>query len=223
MLLLAAGIPVQAKEPNTLTRQETKAGWQLLFDGKSGAGWRGIKKDGFPQQGWVIEDGTLRKVAGVKGGDLISAERYREFDLRWEWKVPPGANNGLKYFIIEERGGIGHEYQMIDDATAPEAKHKTASFYDVLPPDAKKPLKKPGQWNQSRVLVRGNQVEHWLNGRKVLAYELGSDAVKQAVAKSKFKDVPGFGTSVAGHLLLTDHNDEASFRSIKLLNLAKGK
>lgn len=218
---------VFAGEPNTLTAQEQKAGWKLLFDGKTGANWTGAGKETFPDKGWRIESGELRKVAGERGGDLRSAGRYREFDLRWEWKISPKGNNGVKYFNTPERGGIGHEYQMLDDLSEPENArnniHSTASFYEVVAPFENKvaALKPAGEWNASRVLVQGKKVEHWLNGQKVLEYELGSEQVKNGVAKSKFRDVTNFGEGLKGHLLLTDHNDGASFRSIKILDLSK--
>lgn len=217
----------KATPPNTLSRREKKEGFVLLFDGKTGAGWTSPGKDTFPSQGWAIENGELRKVAGVRGGDLRSAGRYSEFDLRWDWKVARHGNNGVKYFNTPERGGVGHEYQMLDDATEPEGKdngkHSTASFYGVLAPFPNKvaALHPAGEWNSSRVLVKGNHVEHWLNGRKVFEYELGSQAVKDGVANSKFKNVPHFGERVKGHILLTDHNDEATFRSIRIKDMSK--
>jgi hypothetical protein len=206
--------------PNELTPAEQAEGWKLLFDGKSTAGWRSFKKATFPEKGWEVADGCLKKVANVQGGDIITTNTFNDFDLRWEWRIPPRANNGIKYFIIEERGSaIGHEYQMIDDALVKDGKSSTASFYEVLPPSENKALKSPGEWNTSRVFVKGNHVEHWLNGAKVLEYELGSEQVKAGVAASKFKNVKGFGEKVRGHILLTDHKDEAWFRNIKIREL----
>jgi hypothetical protein len=217
----------QAVAPNTLSAAEKRAGFTLLFDGKTGAGWHSQNATTFPSQGWVIEDGTLHKLPAKRGGDLLSEKLYSEFDFRWEWKIAKGGNNGIKYFVTPERKGVGHEYQMLDDLTEPEGKdngkHSTASFYDVLPPFANKAsaIKPAGEWNTSRVYVKGNHVEHWLNGQKVYEYELGSQVVKDAVAKSKFKNVPKFGERVKGHILLTDHNDEAAFRSMRILDLSK--
>jgi hypothetical protein len=202
-----------------LTPDEQKAGWILLFDGKTTEGWRSFKKQTFPEKGWVVEDGCLKKVAKVPGGDIISVEQFTDFELQWDWKMPPKANNGIKYFITEQRGGaIGHEYQMIDDSGVKVPKHRTASFYDVLPPKNVN-LKPMGEWNHSRIIVKGNQVEHWLNGGKVLEYVLGSPEVLDAVQKSKFNKVEGFGTKITGHILLTDHQDEAWFRNIKIRRL----
>lgn len=200
------------------------AGWVVLFDGRSLEGWRGFKKNEAPKQGWMVEDGVLKKKKGVSGGDLITTRTFGDFELEWDWRLERGGNNGVKYFITEERdNAIGHEYQMIDDEgyaggkLAP--KHTTASFYDVLPPSAPKPLKPAGEWNHSRIRVQGNQVEHWLNGAKVLSYEAGSPAVMAAVQKSKFKGVKGFGTAMRGHILLTDHRDECWFRQIRIREL----
>lgn len=203
-----------------LTDAEKADGWKLLFDGKTTAGWRSFKKQTFPEKNWVVEDGCLKKIAGVTGGDIITTNTFHDFDLRWEWRLPPRANNGVKYFITEERGGpIGHEYQMIDDSLVKDPKSATASFYEVLPPAAGKTLRPPGEWNDSRVVVRGKRVEHWLNGAKVLEYELGSEQVRQGVAASKFRNVPGFGEKLRGHILLTDHKDEAWFRNIRIREL----
>jgi hypothetical protein len=219
--------PEKNLPPNTLSVTEKRAGWKLLFDGETGAFWHSPKKETFPAQGWVIENGAMHKLARVRGGDLLSLDTYSEFDLMWDWKIAPKGNSGVKYFVTAERGGIGHEYQMLDDATEAEGKdngkHSTASFYDVMAPFPNKvaALKPAGEWNNSRVYVRGSKVEHWLNGQKVFEYTLGSPAVKAAVQNSKFKNVPHFGERVKGHILLTDHNDEAWFRNIKILDYSK--
>lgn len=207
---------------NHLTKKEEKAGWKLLFDGKTLTGWRSYGKPDAPKQGWVIEDGVLKCVARGNGGDIITVDKYNDFELQWDWKIAPKANNGVKYLVTEARPTApGQEYQMIDDATANEPpKRSTASFYDVLPPDAKKPLKPAGEWNQSKILIQGNRVEHWLNGKKVLSYELGSPETKAAVASSKFKNAAGFGEKIEGHILLTYHNDEAFYRNIKIRKLS---
>jgi hypothetical protein len=207
---------------NKLTRRERRAGWQLLFDGQTTQGWRSFGKDTFPKSGWDVRNGILTLNAGSNAGDTITDKIYGDFDLRWNWRIPRGANNGLKYFIIEDRGqAIGHEYQMIDDSIIKDPLQRTAAFYDVLPPNPDKPLKAPGKWNSSRILVQGNHVEHWLNGKKVLEYELGSERVLDAVAKSKFKNVKGFGTKIPGHILLTYHNDGVEYKNIRILDLSK--
>lgn len=208
---------VGAEQTNTLSGEEKSDGWRLLFDGLSTQGWRNFKKTSFPNKGWVVEDGWLKKTAGVQGGDIITDETFGDFELQWEWRLAAKANSGIKYFITEERSGaIGHEYQMWDGPEGKVDKHCTASFYDVLPPTTAPEQKPVGEVNHSRVVVRGNHVEHWLNGTKVLSYELGGAEVMAAVAMSKFKSVPDFGTKIKGHILLTDHNDEAWFRNVKI-------
>lgn len=222
--LLVASLPIRAATAEPAP--QVKPGrWQSLFDGKSTAGWRGFKKDAFPDQGWRVEAGCLVHASKGGGGDIISEGTFQEFDLRWEWKVAPGANSGVKYFILEERGApIGHEYQLIDDERHADAKvgphRQTAAFYDVLAAQ-RRPTKPAGEWNRSRILVRGNVVEHYLNGSLALRYVMGSAEVVEAIARSKFKKVEGFGKPVAGHILLQDHSDEVWFRNIRLKDLGK--
>lgn len=224
-LLTVTGLLLAApQDPNTLTPKEKAEGWRLLFNGTSFEGWRGYKETGVPAAGWKIENGVIKTLPKAKSNQLITVDQFNDFEFSWEWNVGPGGNNGIKYFVTEARPGApGHEYQMIDDATNAENKngptHATAAFYDVLGAADDKPLKPAGQWNVSRVLVRGNHVEHWLNGKKVLEYELGSEAVKAGLAKSKFKTYPDFGTKLKGHIMLTYHNDECSYRNLKVREL----
>jgi hypothetical protein len=220
-LLVHLAAPCLPAAENTLTADEQAAGWRLLFDGKSFAGWRGYRQNAMPAQGWRVNDGQIEKVGGVRGGDLITVERFGDFEFAWEWRLGPGGNNGVKYFVTEERPGApGHEYQMIDDAghadAARGATRTTAAFYDVLAPAADKPRQPAGAWNASRLVVRGARVEHWLNGVKVLEYELGGEAVKAGLAASKFRDQPRFGEKIRGHLMLTDHADACWFRNLKV-------
>jgi hypothetical protein len=229
MLLVAAASVLSAAPANQLTDKEKAAGWKLLFDGKTTQGWRTFKKQTFPDKGWVAEDGWLHclgKGGGAQGGgDIISDAEFSDFELQWEWKQAPVGNSGVKYFILESRkDALGHEYQMIDDEREPDAKKAagkrvTASFYDVLAPTTQPTVKPPGEINTSRILVKGNHVEHWLNGVKVLEYECGSKAVKAAVAASKFKSTAGFGDKVKGHLLLQDHHSEVWFRNLRIREL----
>lgn len=220
------GAQVLAADPaNQLSAEEKANGWKLLFDGETPHGWHSFKRTSFPATGWVIEDGWLHCL-GKDGGDVLSDREYEQFDLRWEWKLEPAGNSGLKYFVLESRNSaLGHEYQMLDDRLNPdgkaaEGKRVTASFYDVLKPSVAPPTRPLGEVNQSRILVNANHVEHWLNGTKVLEYECGSDAVKAAVAASKFKTVTGFGNRVSGRLLLQDHHSNVWFRNIKIRDLS---
>lgn len=222
--LLALSLALQAAAtdtaPNTLTPTEQAAGWQLLFDGQSLDGWRGYRRDTLPEAGWEVKDGTVRTVAKVKGADIITRKTFHDFEFAWDWRVAPGGNSGVKYFVTEDRPKApGHEYQMIDDARYPgklTPLQLTATFYDVLPAAAGKPLRPAGEWNSSRIVVRGTRVEHWLNGKNVLTYETGSPEVKAGVAASKFKGEPGFGEKIDGHIMLTYHQDECWYRNLKV-------
>jgi len=219
LLSLAAGVHAAAAT-NTLTAAEKAAGWRLLFDGRTFTGWRGLKLAGPPAQGWIIRDGALTCIADGNGGNLITEETFDNFEFSWEWSMPPKSNNGVKYFIIKERGAIGHEYQLVDDSLVKEPESALASFYLVVAPNpAKKKIRPWGEWNHSRIVVQGNHVEHWLNSAKVLEYECGSAAVLEQVARTKFKKTPNFGYKVRGPLLLTYHKDEASFRNLKVRRL----
>lgn len=188
----------------------------MLFNGKSLEGWRNYKKPDGPKKGWIVENGILKLQPNGGGGDIVTVETFEDYDLRWEWRMEAKANNGLKYLVSEQRSAPGPEYQMIDDTLETEAKRMTASLYDVLPPSKEKSVKPFGEWNESRILVKGNQVEHWLNGKKVLAYELGSPPLKAAIAESKFKEVKTFGEKSKGHIMLTDHHDAVWYRNIRI-------
>lgn len=205
---------------NTLTKKEEKQGWKLLFDGKQIEGWRGYKSNDFPKDGWVVEDGTIHKQEGKRPGDIMTAATYDNFEFAWEWKLSTGGNNGVKYFITKERKAtVGHEYQMIDDTTVKDALSSNASFYLVVAPSKDKPNKTMGEWNSSRIVVKGNHVEHWLNGMKVLEYDCGSPEIMTQIPKTKFNKYPGFGEKVKGHILLTDHKDPCWFRNLKIREL----
>ena len=152
--------------------------------------------------------------------DIITTGTYQEFDLRWEWKVALAGNSGVKYFVLEDQpAAIGHEYQIIDDERHPDAKigphRQTAALYDVFPAHDR-PIKPAGEWNTSEVTVHGNHVEHILNGKKVLEYELDSPELRAAIAKSKFKDIARFGKPQKGHILVQDHGDQVWFRNVQI-------
>lgn len=200
-------------------------GFKPLFDGKSLDGWRGYKKADASETRWKVENGLVtipendgKDTRGQR--DIITTGTYDQFDLRWEWKVAQGGNSGLKYFVLEdEASAIGHEYQMIDDERHPDAKigphRQTAALYDVFPA-ADRPLKPAGEWNDSQVIVKGKHVEHWLNGKRVLQYELDSPELKAAVAKSKFKDIARFGKPQKGHILIQDHGNAVWYRNVRI-------
>jgi hypothetical protein len=225
--VLAAAVTASAGAALVAGQAQTPAadGWISLFDGKSLNGWRGYKKTDAANTRWVVNEGMLclAPAAGkdTRGAlDIVSTNKYEQFDLTWEWRVSEGGNSGLKYFVLEDMdSAIGHEYQMIDDDRHPDAKigphRQTAAFYDVLPA-INRPLKPAGQFNESRVLVSGQTVEHWLNGTKVLTYQLGSPDLAAAIAKSKFKDVARFGKRHSAHILVQDHGDAVCYRNIRI-------
>jgi hypothetical protein len=223
---------------NTLTQKEKNDGWKLLFDGKSTAAWTGTKGTGFPEKGWVVKDGILTVLGATgadhaSGGDIITKEQYGNFELALEFKIPKGANSGIKYFVVNnfpnQKGNyLGLEYQIIDDENHADAKlgvngnRTLGSLYDLIPAKNKK-VNPVGQWNQVRIVVKGNHVEHWLNGSKVLEYERGSDEFRKLVAASKYKDLQGFGEMPKGHILLQGHGDTVHYRNIKIRNLDNAK
>ncbi len=220
---LAADPPI----PHQLSAKEKVEGWQLLFDGKTTTGWRNFGKTAFPKGGWEVVDGCLHLVPKAQGGDIVTEACYRNFEFSFEWKLAPNANSGVKYFILEDRkAAIGHEYQLLDDPKAiPTAPNKgdTAGLYDVLPPAPSSNPVRAGEFYQSLIRVEGSKVEHWLNGRLTLTYELGSEPLREAIQKSKFKGVAGFGESQEGRILLQDHGGEVWFRNLKIrrLNVSK--
>ena len=205
---------------------ECPEGWRWLWDGTTSKGWRSVSGPDFPAKGWEMKDGVLT-VLGEKGGDIITVEKYRNFEFRFEFRLTPGANSGIKYFINPDENrkhgaSVGSEYQVLDDDKHPDAKlgkpgtRTVGALYDLIAPAADKKPKPTGEWNEGRIVVNGPQVEHWLNGRKVVEYERGSDAFKACVAASKFKNVPTFGTFDSGHILIQDHNDKVSFRNLMI-------
>lgn len=224
-------LPALAQKPNELTAAEKKAGWKLLFDGKTFTGWRGFHKDTVPE-GWIIEDGCISRLAahgqlGQAGGDLITVDQFENFEFTLEWKISPKGNSGIKYLVSETlppkgKSAISFEMQVLDDDGHPDAKmgingnRKASALYDLIPPNAQKQLKPVGEFNQIRLVVKGKHIEHWLNGKKVVEFERESEALKAHIAKSKFKDQPLFGTFSKGHLLLQEHGDKVWYRNIKI-------
>jgi hypothetical protein len=210
----------KTKEPalNKLTPAEKKAGWKLLFDGKTLTGWKGYKKPEAPPSFQVI-DGAIVRVAD--GGDLVSVEQYDNFELTLEWKLPEAGNSGIIFRADESEAQpwqTGPEFQLLDNAKHKDGKNpltSTGACYAVYPPtkDATKPV---GEWNSIRLVANGPQLEHYVNGEKVLAYEMGNDDWNQKVAASKFKKYPNFGKLTKGHIVLQDHKDRVEFRNIKL-------
>lgn len=224
-ILLSCAAAALGGELNTLTPAEKAGGWKLLFDGKETSGWRAYAHPDFPQKGWGIEDGCLKNEGGVRAGDLVTKETFTDFDLKFEWRVSPGANSGVKYLVKEGttgKAGVGFEYQVLDDDANPDGqlhKHKAGDLYDLIAANSAKRLKPVGQFNQGEIIVRGNHCEHWLNGAKIVECELGSPEFKQAKAASKFAKIPWFGEKRTTVILLQDHGDTVWFRNLKIKEL----
>ena len=230
-----------AQSPNQLTTAERAAGWRLLFDGTSLVGWRGLGYDSVPTMHWRVVHGAIAKTPSAKvqrqadgqpvaGGDLMTIESFRDFELAFEWRVTPGANSGVKYNVSEElslahaanHAALGFEYQVLDDVLHPDNKiatHLAGALYDIMAPSAAKRLRPVGEWNSARIIFHGNHGEHWLNGVKVIEFELGTPRMDSLLEKSKYKPISRFAERRRGHIILQDHGDEVYFRSMKIREL----
>jgi len=220
--------------PNTLTDEEKKEGWTLLFGGETTNGWRGYSRATFPQEGWIVENGTLRCIgtgmgeAGGRGGDIIYDKKFHNFRLSLEWKISPGGNSGIFYLGQEIEGeGIGYnalEMQILDNERHPDAflgvngNRQAGALYDLIPANPQN-TRPAGEWNHAEVLVYRGTVVHFQNGVPILEYHLGTPAFNRLVEGSKFADLPEFGKNRPGYIALQDHGDDVWFRNIKILEM----
>ena len=214
----ASAAASQPPAVNSLTAAEKAAGWQLLFDGVTTAGWRGFRKTDMPA-GWTVEAGVLTRSAAAT--DIVTVAEFDNFELFFDWMVTPGANSGVFGRATEASTSVWHstpEYQILDnlgheDGKLPET--TAGSAYALYAPvkDVTRPV---GQWNQGRIIMKGAHVEHWLNGVRIVTYELGSPDFTARVAASKFKAYPQFGKAPRGHIVLQDHGDRVAYRNIKI-------
>lgn len=230
-MIFACGVYAQ---DNTLTDQEKREGWKLLWDGKTTEGWRGAKLDQFPEKGWSVQNGILmvHKSGGGEsshGGDIVTMRKYKNFILKVDFQITRGANSGIKYFVnpdLNKGAGsaIGCEFQILDDDVHPDAKmgvngnRTLGSLYDLIVSSKDYTFDENG-FNTATIVVRDNKVEHWLNGTLVVSYERNTQMFNALVAYSKYKDWPNFGNAAEGHILLQDHGDDVSFKNIKIKEL----
>jgi hypothetical protein len=210
--------PAEPSGPNTLTSAERAAGWRLLFDGSTTAGWRTFRQAGVPG-GWQVVNAALTRIGG--GGDLITTDQFTSFELALEWQIAPAGNSGIMFRVSEAADAThltGPEMQVLDNAGHPDGRSPLSSAgacYGLYPPsqDVTRPV---GEWNAVRILVNGARVEHWLNGTRVVEYELGSADWLARLQASPFAGVPTYGREARGHIALQDHGDRVAYRSIKI-------
>jgi hypothetical protein len=219
LILIMSFMPKQ--KDNTLTKKEKKEGWVLLFDGTTTNGWKNYKNR--EAEGWAVANGELYcKETGVtKRADLITASQYENYELQIDWKISPKKNSGIIYMVTEDNGASyesGPEYQLIDDEGYPSKltdKQLSGSNYDMQAPSVKA-AKPVGEFNHTKIVINKGHVEHWLNGTKVVEYELWSDAWNKQKENSKWKNVKPYGMSKKGYIALQDHGGGIAFKNIKI-------
>ena len=215
------GAPGPSATPNVLSDAERAAGWRSLFDGRTGAGWRAYRGTELPT-GWQVVDGALTRVA--QGGDIVTVDEYANFDLVLDWKVEAGGNSGVFYRATEETEAIyenAPEMQVLDDARHRDGQSPLTSAGAVygLYPAPRGVVKPAGEWNHARIVLKGNHVEHWLNGQKVVDAELWSPDFTARHAKSKFTQWPPYAKAARGHIALQDHGDWVAYRNVRIREL----
>ncbi len=224
---------MESAEPNTLTKAEKEDGWKLLFDGESTEHWRGYNDEKFPEEGWEVKDGILTVLSSDgsvegRGGDIVTKKKYEDFILKLEWRVSEGGNSGIFYAGIEQDGipiyWSAPEMQVLDNANHPDANkgkngnRQAGSLYDLIPAQPQN-FTGHGKWQQVKIVVDGNHVEHWQNGEKVLEYDRWTPEWYEKIRNSKFADHPEFGDAKKGYIGLQDHGNKVDFRNIKLKEL----
>ena len=217
---------VEAMAHNTLTPEESAQGWELLFDGKTTAGWRNFQRERI-SRAWKVVDGTLTLDPEVDdGGDIVTEKQYQDYELVLEWKIATGGNSGIMYHVLEDTSytrpwHTGPEMQILDNLRHNDGRietHRSGDLYDLI---ACKfvTANGPNQWNKVRIISNGGKMSFWQNGYEVVSFEMHTPEWDQMIAKSKFKDKPGFGKSKKGHIALQDHGDRVWFRNIKIRQL----
>jgi hypothetical protein len=220
---LTMTIGAQTPADNTLSAAEEKAGWRLLFDGKTMDQWRNYKGDAVGSN-WTIEAGAITLTTPRRAVDIITKDEFTDFDFTFDWQLapaPPAGNSGVMFYVIEKGDATyysGPEYQVLDNATHPDGKNpltSAGSCYALYAPsrDASRPI---GEWNTGRIVINKGKVEHWLNGEKVVSYDMNSDDWKTKVLGSKFKEWPEFGAARKGHLALQQHGAKVAYKNLKI-------
>lgn len=217
---------------NRLTPEEEAEGWKLLFDGQTTGSWRNYGVDTIGRS-WQVQDGALTLIPADKsdwqtatGGDIVTPDQYEDFELALEWKIADCGNSGIMYYVVESEQfdhpwQTGPEMQVLDNSCHPDAKiekHRAGDLYDLISV-SEETVKPAGEWNSVRILSRDGQVEHWLNGTRVVTYDRNSEAYRELIAGSKFAEMQGFGTAERGHIALQDHGDRVAYRNIKIREL----
>lgn len=240
LFLLSCSNRPSQPENNQLTDAEKKAGWELLFDGKTLKGWRGLGRDTVESDYWKVENGTIHKIDNkevpeskrvANGGDLTTTGTYDNFELTFEWKIKDAGNSGIKYNVSEEiskkygsgYNALGFEYQILDDDDSLyvgkiKPSQFTASLYDMIARKGGK-LNPAGEYNSGKIVLNGNHGEHWLNGEKVVEFEFGTARFDSLFKESKYAKYPDFEKRRSGHIVITNHSDESWYRNIKIKRL----
>lgn len=215
----------------TITGKAQKSKWTILFNGGSTDKFRGYNMKAFPNDAWTIEDSALATVTGVPNIDLVTKEAYKNFELDFDWKVSEAGNSGVFFHMKEtltHESGNGNspnwldnfEMQLLDDINFNDtaAIRSAGSLYDLIIPKNKH-LKPVGEYNTARLIVKGNHVEHWINGSKVVEYEMGSPEMTKLLAESKFSNNPGYGKSPNGLIMFQHHGQKVWFKNIRVRRL----
>ena len=201
-----------------------KTEWTMLFNGTKVEGLRGYKMDSFPWESWAIKDGNLKTVPGKHGVDIISKDTFEDFELELEWRLQSGGNSGIFYFATEEGDYIWQsapEMQVLDNEVHQDRLRKVTSagaLYDLIAP-SKEVVNPIGEFNRVKIISKNKQIEHWLNGEKIVDYQIGSETIRDLISKSKFKDMPLFFKSSLGHIGLQGDHGEVWYRNIRIRKL----
>jgi hypothetical protein len=226
-MILFTCVSMEGSAQNTLSDQEKKEGWTLLFDGKTTNGWRNYRSDKITNR-WKASNGELYldKSVTTGAGDILTDKEYKDYELALEWKISPCGNSGIIFNVVEDAKyentyNSGPEMQVLDNSCHPDAKiikHRAGDLYDLIS-CSKETVKPVGEWNQVRLISKNAKMEFWLNGTKVVEFTMHTPEWDAMVAKSKFNTMPGFGKALKGHIALQDHGDAVWFRNIKIREL----